>query len=243
MSTKRIRKVAVESNDVGGLKSSRYEKLQVSYGSIEASSYSLLDTLAFTDVPASDIIRASIIAHTSPVVSLEIYPGTDVEAPLTLAGVTSPVKISYVIEYVRGSGRVGSEAYGANTYGAGSDSLNPVKLESGEGDFLQVTVGDIAGLSNQQIIDLTSTQVSTLNTTQIANLTTSQIPAMEVGDFASLTTKQIRALETRDVAVITSTELAALSTTQLAAFTTSQKAVLTTTQKAGLSTAQIAALS
>jgi uncharacterized membrane protein len=236
MSTKRIKKIAVETNDIGGLKSSRYEKLQVSFGSIEASSYSLLDTLSFADVPARDIIRASIVAHTSPVVSLDVYPGTDVSAPLTLAGITSPAKISYVIEYVRGSGRVGPDAYGSNSYGSGES------LESGEGDLLQVTIGSIAELTTQQVYNLTSDQVSTLNTTQVANLTTAQVQSMEVSDFASLTTKQIRALETRDVAVITSTELAALSTTQLGALTTAQKAVLTTSQKAGLSTTQIAAL-
>lgn len=224
MSTKRIRKIAVETNDVGGLKSSRYEKLQVSYGSIEASSYALLDTLSFTDVPARDIIRATIVAHTSPVVSLEIYPGTDVSAPLTLAGITSPVKLSYVIEYVRGSGRVGEST------------------DNASGELLQITVGSIGELSTQQIYDLTSTQVSTLNTTQIQNLTTSQAQSMQVGDFASLTPKQIAALETRDVAVLTSTELAALNTKQLDAFTTSQVAVLSTAQKAGLSAQQLAAL-
>jgi hypothetical protein len=224
MATKRIRKVAVETNDVGGLKSSRYEKLQVSYGSIEASSYSLLDTLSFVDVPARDIIRASIIAHTSPAVSLEIYPGTDVSSSLTLSGVTSPVKLSYVIEYVRGSGRVGE------TSGV-------------DGDLLQVIVGDISELTTTQIAELSTKQVSELTEPQIVNLTTAQVPALEVVDFAALTTKQIKALETRDVAVVTSTQLAALSTAQLAALTTAQKAVLTTSQKAGLTTTQIAALS
>ena len=225
MATKRIKKVAVETNDVGGLKSSRYEKLQVSYGSIEASDYSLLDTLSFAEVPARDIIKASIIAHTSPVVSLDVYPGTDTTTPLTLSGVTSPVKLSYVIEYVRGSGRLGSDT------------------QYKEGELLQVIVGNIADLTTQQIANLTTKQVSELSDPQIVNLTTAQIPAIEVVDFAVLTTKQIKALETRDVAVITSTQLAALSTTQLSAFTTAQKAVLTTAQKAALSTAQIAALS
>lgn len=223
MSTKRIRKIAVETNDVGGLKSSRYERLQVSYGSIEASSYSLLDTLSFADVPARDIIRATIVAHTSPVVSLDVYPGTNVTSPLTLAGITSPAKISYVIEYVRGSGRTGTSS--------GVD-----------GDLLQITVGDISALTTQQIANLSTTQVSTLNDTQIANLTTTQVPALEVVDFAALTTKQLKAIELVDVAVITATQLAALSVTQLAAFTTAQKAVFTSGQKANLSPAQIAAL-
>jgi hypothetical protein len=237
MSTKRIRKIAVETNDVGGLKSSRYEKLQVSYGSVEASSYLLLDTLSFADVPARDIIRATIVAHTDPVITLDVYPGTDTSVPLTLSGVTAPAKISYVIEYVRGSGRVGPNAYGSAEYGSADQ-----ELESGEGQLLQVTIGNIAALTNPQIAALTPQQVSTLNTTQIANLTTTQIPAIEVADFASLTNKQIRALEIADVQQITAAQLASLSVSQLSAFTTAQKAVLTTGQKASLSPAQLAAL-
>jgi hypothetical protein len=231
MSTKRIRKIKVETDDIGGLKSSRYERLQVSYGSIEASSYSLLDTLSFADVPARDIIRATIIAHTSPVVSLDVYPGTDVTSPLTLAGITSTAKISYVIEYVRGSGRTGTSS--------GVD-----------GDLLQITVGDISALSTAQIAALSTTQVSTLNETQIANLTTTQVPAIETVDFAALTAKQLKAMELADIAVITAdqiavitaTQLAAFSVTQLGAFTTVQKALFTVGQKANLSAAQLAAL-
>jgi hypothetical protein len=240
MATKKIKKIAVDTNDIGGLKSSRYEKLQVSFGSIEASSYSFLDTLSFADVPARDIIRASIVAHTNPVVSLDVYPGTDTSAPLTLSGasLTAPAKISYVIEYVRGSGRVGPDAYGSTSYGSGDAS----ELESGEGALLQITVGNIADLTTQQVFDLSTSQVSTLNTTQIVNLNTAQVRAMEVADVASLTPTQIRALETRDVAVLTSTQLAALSTTQLDALNTAQTAVLTTAQKAGLSASQLAAL-
>jgi hypothetical protein len=90
---------------VGGLKSSRYEKLQVSYGVILATEYANGDTLVFADVPARDIIRATIIVHTANPAELYVYPGTDVTAPLTL-NATSKQKISYVIEYVRGTGRV-----------------------------------------------------------------------------------------------------------------------------------------
>lgn len=238
MAIRKLKKVAVDTTDIGNLKSSRYEKLQVSYGSISAASYELLDTLVFADVPARDIIRATIVAHTSATtsVSLEVYPATDSSVPLTLSGVTAACDVSYVIEYVRGSGRVGPEAYVADAYGSGQ------ALESGEGDLLQVIIGNVSELNTTQIRDLTTSQVAGLTTQQVVDLTSTQIPAIETRDIAVLNTKQLRAMETRDVAALTSVELAAMTTTQLHAFSTAQTAVLTTVQKAGLTTTQIAAL-
>jgi hypothetical protein len=253
MATRSVKKVATAATDVGGLKSSRYEKLQVSYGSIEASSYSLLDTIVFTDVPAQDIVRATIVAHDVSPVTLEVYPGTVGNAgPLTIGGISAPVKLSYVIEYVRGGGRVGPDAYTSNEYGSGQS------LESGEGGLLTIVVGDIAGLttttvaslSTSQIAGLTTAQVVALRTdearaltsSQVAAFTTKQIPALETRDFAVFTTSQLRAIETVDMQVLTSAELQALNTTQLDAFTSTQVAVLSTLQTAALNTAQLAAL-
>ena len=100
MALRSVKKVAVGASDVGGLKSSRYEKLQVSYGSIEASSYDLLDTIVFSDVPSQDIVRATIVAHDVSPVTLKVYPGTLLAAePLTIGNLAAPVKLSYVIEY------------------------------------------------------------------------------------------------------------------------------------------------
>lgn len=242
MSTYNVKKMAVSTSDIGGLKSSRYEKLQVSYGKIPGSAYELLDTLVFGDVPARDIIRATITAHANPDVSLVVYPGTvDSEQPLTLNTITSPVDVSYVIEYVRGTGRVGDLTESSN-----------------EGYLLSVTIGDIASLSTAQISTLSTKQVSTLstkqiknittkqasalNTKQIASLTTSQIPAIETQDIAQFTTQELRALETVDVKALTSSQLKALSTSQLNALSTDQTAVLSTAQKSGLTTSQLAAL-
>jgi hypothetical protein len=252
MATHKVKKTALpDSTDFGGLKSSRYEKLEVSYGTIEASSYSLLDTLVFADIPATEIVNATVVAHAVSPVVLNVYSDTDMSTPLTLGGVTTPVKLSYVIKYVRGTGAVNTQ-----------DVL------------LQIVVGDVAGLTTEQIRDLTTKQISEMTTSQVASITTAQIPAIETRDIAAFTssqiaalttdqvvalttaqvpaievqdipalnTKQIRALETRDVAVLTSGELAAMSTKQLAAFTTTQTAVLSTTQTAALTTTQLAAL-
>ena len=106
MATHHVKKYAVETTDIGGLKSSRYEKLQVSYGTIPSDSYSVGDLLVFGDVPSRDIIRATIVAHAVSPVVLEIYPGTDISSAVSFDIVTN-VEISYVIEYVRGSGQVG----------------------------------------------------------------------------------------------------------------------------------------
>ena len=253
MPTYNVKKVATSTTDIGGLKSSRYEKLQVSYGKIPASSYELLDTIVFGAIPSKEIIRATIIAHASPDVSLVVYPANvSNEQPYTLSSVTSPVDISYVIEYVRGTGQVGNEAYSVNTYGAGQ------ALESGEGALFSVIIGDISSLSTAQVASLSTSQVAALNTSQVKKLTTkqaaslttkqvqafttTQIPALETQDFAAFTTVELQALETVDVKALTSSQLKALSTTQLNALTTSQTAVLTAKQKSGLTTTQLAAL-
>lgn len=107
MATLHVKKVAVAATDLGGLKSSRYEKLQVSYGRISADDYTSGDTLVFADVPSRDIIRATIIVHTANPAELYVYPGTDVTGTLEL-NATDHEDISYVIEYVRGTGRPGT---------------------------------------------------------------------------------------------------------------------------------------
>jgi len=137
MATKYIKKVATGASDLSGLKSSRYEKLQVSYGVIAAGTYTLGDTLVFSDVPSQDIIKATVVSHGSDPSVLDVYPGSDNSGTFTLnlpASVTSAVKLSYIIEYIRGTGRVGSSGYTANAYGSGQ------ALESGEGELFKVTV-------------------------------------------------------------------------------------------------------
>jgi hypothetical protein len=119
MATHHVKKYAVDATDLGGLKSSRYEKLQVSYGVIAGGSYTLGDTLVFGDVPSRDIIQATIKAPSN---TLSVYPGTDVSSPLTLTVNSASEEISYVIEYVRGSGHVG--------------------IGGSEGDLLSVIVND-----------------------------------------------------------------------------------------------------
>jgi hypothetical protein len=128
MATRKVKKTALPSStDIAGLKSSRYEKLQVSYGKVSSSSYALGDTLVFADVPSRDIIRATVIAHAATPATLEVYPASDKDNVFTLLlpnNIASTPNVSYIIEYVRGTGRVGSD---------NSDN-------SGEGQLFSVTV-------------------------------------------------------------------------------------------------------
>jgi hypothetical protein len=152
MATKNIKKIAVETSDIAGLKSSRYEKLQVSYGAIASSQYAINDTLSFSGIPSQDIIRATVIAHSATPGTLEVYPASDKNSTftLTIPGSTTPVDLSYIVEYVRGTGQVGS---------ASGDS-------SGEGQEFKVT---IAGIGTGAYTALSTTAVAALDReTQIA---------------------------------------------------------------------------
>jgi hypothetical protein len=143
MATKKIKKIAVDTNDVAGLKSSRYEKLQVSYGFVPAGSISTGDVLAFSDVPSQDIIRATIVAHENTPIVLEVLPGTDISSQLSInlaqsaGSVTS--KISYIIEYVRGTGKVGAVATPAALLN-NADEDGSTELKVASGDYLQVLI-------------------------------------------------------------------------------------------------------
>lgn len=144
MATKKIKKVAVETNDVAGLKSSRYEKLQVSYGLIPAGTINTGDVLAFVDVPSADIIRATLVAHETTPVVLEVFPGSDISSQLSMnlaqsAGSVTH-NISYVIEYVRGTGKVMASVSSASTLLDNTDEDGATELKSASGDCLQVLI-------------------------------------------------------------------------------------------------------
>jgi hypothetical protein len=144
MATKTVKKIATASSDIAGLKSSRYEKLQVSYGYIPASSISTGDVLSFSDVPSADIIRATLIAHEATPVVLAVYPGTNVSSQLSMnllqsSGVVT-CKISYVIEYVRGTGKVGVSSSSAAALLNNVDQDGATALKVASGDCLQVLI-------------------------------------------------------------------------------------------------------
>lgn len=84
----------------------------ISSTDIIGAEYGLGETLSFADVPSQDIIRATVVAHadTQPA-ALDVYPASNKTGSFSLSlptGVSYPVKLSYVIEYIRGGGRVGN---------------------------------------------------------------------------------------------------------------------------------------
>ena len=130
MATKTVQKLSTSTSQIGGLKTSRYEKLEVAYGVIPAASYTLGDTISFAGVRSKDIVDATIVVHTDSPVTLRVYPGTDLTSALPIATLTK-ADISYIINYVRGSGKV-TLVEGGKT------------ITSNSGDLLKVTVGSAA---------------------------------------------------------------------------------------------------
>ena len=104
---------------------------------IIGGAYGLGETLVFADVPSQDIIKAAVVAHAdgAPAV-LDIYPASNKAGAFSLnvpSTVTYPVKLSYVIEYIRGGGRVGSASEGS------------------EGQLLSVAINSTGSLDEIQI--------------------------------------------------------------------------------------------
>lgn len=106
MSTIKVRKLKIASNDAIGFKISRYEKMEVAFGTVLAAAYTIGDTLSFAEVPASVVVSATFItADTTPIV-VQALNITDFTTPVPV-NVTSgtAVDISYRIEYIRGPGK------------------------------------------------------------------------------------------------------------------------------------------
>lgn len=214
MATLKVKKVAVDTTDIDGLQSSRYEKLQVSYGVIAPTDYALGDSIVFSDVPSKSIIRATVVAHDpqAPAV-LDVYPGSDKNSPFTLkipVGVAGTVELSYIIEYVRGTGRVGSTT-GDN---------------SGEGELFTVVLASSILTADAGEVQVAKQNVTTITTAQAVALTTSTIAAFSTAEVAAITTSDLSVLATAQLHSLTTTQVAALTTTQLAALTTAQVAAL-----------------
>jgi len=102
-----VRKVSTGSTVLSGLKTSRYEKAEVAYGVIEAADYTLGDTIVFDGVRSKEIIKGTVTIHTATPVVLDILPATVLTSALVMETATK-AKVSYVIDYIRGEGRVGT---------------------------------------------------------------------------------------------------------------------------------------
>jgi len=108
MATKYVRKVSTGSDVIGGLITSRYEKLGVAYGVIAGDQYTNDDTISFGDIPSSMIIDGKLTIHQDPVITTDIYPGMDLSAALIMDSAAT-ADLSYVIRYIKSAGIVGAE--------------------------------------------------------------------------------------------------------------------------------------
>lgn len=110
--------VNVKNSSTGSMgtraaKRTRYEKMEVAYGKIPATAWAVGDTLIFDQIPMLDLVHARFVASAGDTPELELFHGADLSsdidwdinaAPTDAAGAT----ISYVISYIRGTGRVAS---------------------------------------------------------------------------------------------------------------------------------------
>lgn len=94
-------------------KRTRYEKMETAYGKIPAAAWAVGDTLIFDQIPMLSLVHAKFVASAGSTNELEIFHGADLSnavawdlnaEPAAAAAAT----ISYVIEYVRGTGKVAS---------------------------------------------------------------------------------------------------------------------------------------
>jgi hypothetical protein len=126
MAIRPVKKLTFVENEIGGLKIARANRAAIAYGVIEGTDYNYFDVLVF-GINSNDIIDARITAHAPNPSVVEILPGTNLEEPIDLfvdTNDSAPVKLSYVIHYVQGTGKVGN-----------LDNDNP-----GEGKLLQIRV-------------------------------------------------------------------------------------------------------
>lgn len=103
-------------------KRSRFEKAEVAYGYIPAAAATVGDTLVFNDPPIRQIIKAELTANGE---KLEVFHGADLTNAVTfdILNDGDPAAVSYVIHYIRGTGKVKTSA-----------------SEAGEGVLLKVTI-------------------------------------------------------------------------------------------------------
>ena len=110
-------------------------------------------------------------------------------------------------------------------------------------DITGLSAAQVALLTPTQIGGLTSAQATAMATAgDLANLTNAQILALQPDAIDSVPTAVIVKLTVTDVQALLTTQVAALTTTQVAALTPTQVAALTMPQVQILSTAQLNAL-
>lgn len=94
-------------------KRTRYEKMETAYGKIPAAAWAVGDTLIFDQIPMLALVHAKFVASAGSTNELEIFHGADLSSAIAWdlnaePAAAAAATISYVIEYVRGTGKVAS---------------------------------------------------------------------------------------------------------------------------------------
>ena len=94
-------------------KRTRYEKMETAYGKIPAAAWEVGDTLIFDQIPMLSLVHAKFVASAGSTNELEIFHGADLSSAIAWdlnaePAAAAAATISYVIEYVRGTGKVAS---------------------------------------------------------------------------------------------------------------------------------------
>jgi hypothetical protein len=105
--TRSVKSLTSNDHDIPGLVVSTPSRTRVAFGTIESWQYELDDILSFDSISTYKIIEARITAHDEHPITLEVLPGTDLTNPLEL-NIVFPVKLSYVIHYLSGAGKIGN---------------------------------------------------------------------------------------------------------------------------------------
>ena len=110
--------VNVKNSSTGTLgtiaaKRSRYEKMETAYGKIPAAAWAVGDTLIFDQIPMLALVHAKFVASTPSGTTneLELFHGADLSSAVAWdlnaePAAAAAATISYVVEYIRGTGRV-----------------------------------------------------------------------------------------------------------------------------------------
>jgi hypothetical protein len=99
MATHNVVITPVQSGDIGGMQTSRYDKLEVAFGTIPTGSFAVGDQLNFVSVRSKTILKAEFRQNG---VSLGSFLNdTNFSTPVSLAG-TGGTTFGYWIMYLRG---------------------------------------------------------------------------------------------------------------------------------------------
>ena len=126
MATVEVRNSSTGTMGTAAAKRTRYEKAETAYGVININGATpdaiYGDIMSLTQAPIKEVIHAAFASDAATPDKLELFrDASDVDAPIDFVVTGDASKISYVIDYIRGTGHVGA--------GNAGDGAQGVKLQ------------------------------------------------------------------------------------------------------------------